>query len=146
MMCCSVVAMGTRSISKLRREGPLSLMSEHREALWTNYTPAAKPDTSILNRLVDSSSGISSGSVGGGAGFPGSLLGSAGVGMGNGDTLAMINNEILRRHFVEVRHATVLQHDSTAVCQCYSSTVLHDCSFRVLQYYSLTVLQFYQYC
>ncbi|KAK9106576.1 hypothetical protein Syun_022587 [Stephania yunnanensis] len=38
---------------KLRRDGPLSLMTEHKEAIWTTYSAITKPDTSILNRLVD---------------------------------------------------------------------------------------------
>ncbi|MCD7458208.1 hypothetical protein HAX54_037551 [Datura stramonium] len=38
---------------KLRRDGPLCLMTEHKEAFWSSYAPITKPDTSILNRLID---------------------------------------------------------------------------------------------
>ncbi|KRH56689.1 hypothetical protein GLYMA_05G013100v4 [Glycine max] len=38
---------------KLWRDGPLCLMTEHKEAIWTTYSATTKPDTSILNRLID---------------------------------------------------------------------------------------------
>ena len=64
---------------KLRREGPLSLMTEHKEALWSTYAPTTKPDTSVLNRLVD-----------------------AGVSPRIEESMSVVNNEILRRHFLEL--------------------------------------------
>lgn len=41
------------SAVKLRREGPLCLMTEYKEAVWSSYMSITKQDTSILNRLVD---------------------------------------------------------------------------------------------
>jgi hypothetical protein len=64
---------------KLRREGPLSLMTEHKEALWSTYSPTTKPDTSVLNRLID-----------------------AGVSARIEESMSVVNNEILRRHFLEL--------------------------------------------
>jgi hypothetical protein len=64
---------------KLRREGPLSLMTEHKEALWSTYSPTTKPDTSVLNRLID-----------------------AGVSPRIEESMSVVNNEILRRHFLEL--------------------------------------------
>ncbi|KAM3314383.1 hypothetical protein ACQJBY_033302 [Aegilops geniculata] len=64
---------------KLRREGPLSLMTEHKEALWSTYVPTTKPDTSVLNRLID-----------------------AGVSPRIEESMSVVNNEILRRHFLEL--------------------------------------------
>lgn len=64
---------------KVRREGPLSLMGEHKEALWTSYAPTTKPDTAVLNRLVD-----------------------AGVSSRIEESMSIVNNEILRRHFGEL--------------------------------------------
>ncbi|KAL5218835.1 hypothetical protein ABZP36_019519 [Zizania latifolia] len=64
---------------KLRREGPLSLMTEHKEALWSTYAPTTKPDTSVLNRLID-----------------------AGVSPRIEESMSVVNNEILRRHFLEL--------------------------------------------
>ncbi|KAK8967368.1 hypothetical protein KSP40_PGU005611 [Platanthera guangdongensis] len=64
---------------KMRRGGPLTLMTEHREAIWTTYSPITKPDTAILNRLVD-----------------------AGVSQRIEESMSVVNNEILRRHFLEL--------------------------------------------
>ena len=64
---------------KLRREGPLCLMTEHKEAIWTTYAATTKPDTSILNRLID-----------------------AGMSPRIEESMSMVNNEILRRHFLEL--------------------------------------------
>lgn len=38
--------------ARQRAQGPISLMAEHKECVWTNYVPTTKPDTVILNRLV----------------------------------------------------------------------------------------------
>ncbi|MCO5603557.1 hypothetical protein L7F22_057708 [Adiantum nelumboides] len=65
--------------ARVKRDGPLCLMTEHREALWTNYTPTTKPDTTVLNRLVD-----------------------AGVSPRIEESMSLVNNEILRRHFLEL--------------------------------------------
>ncbi|KAL6576391.1 hypothetical protein OROHE_000172 [Orobanche hederae] len=64
---------------KLRRDGPLCLMTEHKEAVWTNYAPVTKPDTCILNRLID-----------------------AGMSPRVEESMSVVNNEILRRHFLEL--------------------------------------------
>lgn len=64
---------------KLRREGPLCLMTEHKEAIWSSYVATTKPDTSILNRLVD-----------------------AGISPRVEESMSVVNNEILRRHFLEL--------------------------------------------
>ncbi|GFP99972.1 protein dennd6a [Phtheirospermum japonicum] len=64
---------------KLRRDGPLCLMTEHKEAVWTNYAPLTKPDTSILNRLID-----------------------AGMSPRVEESMSVVNNDILRRHFLEL--------------------------------------------
>lgn len=64
---------------KMRRGGPLTLMTEHKEAIWTTYSPITKPDTAILNRLVD-----------------------AGVSQRIEESMSVVNNEILRRHFLEL--------------------------------------------
>ncbi|KAL3638577.1 hypothetical protein CASFOL_017948 [Castilleja foliolosa] len=64
---------------KLRRDGPLCLMTEHKEAVWTNYAPVTKPDTSILNRLID-----------------------AGMSPRVEESMSVVNNDILRRHFLEL--------------------------------------------
>ncbi|EPS65771.1 hypothetical protein M569_09006, partial [Genlisea aurea] len=64
---------------KLKRDGPLCLLSEHREALWSNYVPVTKPDTSVLNRLVD-----------------------AGMSPRVEESMSVVNNDILRRHFLEL--------------------------------------------
>ncbi|KAH9609546.1 hypothetical protein KSS87_001347 [Heliosperma pusillum] len=64
---------------KLRREGPLCLMTEHKEAIWTTYAATTKPDTSILNRLID-----------------------AGASPRVEESMSVVNNEILRRHFLEL--------------------------------------------
>ncbi|XP_068663580.1 uncharacterized protein [Aristolochia californica] len=64
---------------KMRKEGPLSLMTEHKEAIWSTYSPITKPDTAILNRLVD-------------AGMTGQVE----------ESMSVVNNEILRRHFLEL--------------------------------------------
>lgn len=67
------------SAVKLRREGPLCLMTEHKEAIWSTYAAITKPDTSILNRLVD-----------------------AGMSPRVEESMSVVNNEILRRHFLEL--------------------------------------------
>lgn len=64
---------------KLRRDGPLCLMTEHKEAVWSGYMPITKPDTVILNRLVD-----------------------AGLSPRVEESMSVVNNEILRRHFLEL--------------------------------------------
>lgn len=64
---------------KLRREGPLCLMTEHKEAVWSTYSAITKPDTSILNRLID-----------------------AGLSPRVEESMSVVNNEILRRHFLEL--------------------------------------------
>ncbi|XP_060968098.1 uncharacterized protein LOC115709840 isoform X2 [Cannabis sativa] len=64
---------------KLRREGPLCLMTEHKEAIWTTYAATTKPDTAILNRLLD-----------------------AGTSPRVEESMSVVNNEILRRHFLEL--------------------------------------------
>ncbi|XP_060205592.1 uncharacterized protein LOC132633299 isoform X1 [Lycium barbarum] len=64
---------------KLRRDGPLCLMTEHKEALWSSYGPVTKPDTSILNRLID-----------------------AGMSPRVEESMSVVNNDILRRHFLEL--------------------------------------------
>ncbi|KAL6994900.1 hypothetical protein U1Q18_005036 [Sarracenia purpurea var. burkii] len=64
---------------KLRRDGPLCLMSEHKEAIWSTYAATTKPDTSILNRLID-----------------------AGMSPRVEESMSVVNNEILRRHFLEL--------------------------------------------
>lgn len=67
------------SAMKLKRDGPLCLMTEHKEAIWSSYTAATKPDTSILNRLID-----------------------AGMSPRIEESMSVVNNEILRRHFLEL--------------------------------------------
>ncbi|CAH8334568.1 unnamed protein product [Eruca vesicaria subsp. sativa] len=64
---------------KLRRDGPLCLMTEHKEAVWTSYSAVTKPDTGVLNRLVD-----------------------AGMSPRVEESMSVVNNEILRRHFLEL--------------------------------------------
>ncbi|KAK8324798.1 hypothetical protein V6Z12_A11G007000 [Gossypium hirsutum] len=64
---------------KLRRDGPLCLMTEHKEAIWSTYVATTKPDTSILNRLID-----------------------AGMSPRVEESMSVVNNEILRRHFLEL--------------------------------------------
>lgn len=64
---------------KLRRDGPLCLMTEHRESIWSTYAAITKPDTSILNRLID-----------------------AGMSPRVEESMSVVNNEILRRHFLEL--------------------------------------------
>ncbi|XP_057804954.1 uncharacterized protein LOC131020264 [Salvia miltiorrhiza] len=64
---------------KLKRDGPLCLMTEHKEAVWTNYAGVTKPDTSILNRLID-----------------------AGMSPRVEESMSVVNNDILRRHFLEL--------------------------------------------
>ncbi|XP_027331871.1 protein DENND6A-like [Abrus precatorius] len=67
------------SAVKLRKDGPLCLMTEHKEAIWSTYSATTKPDTSILNRLID-----------------------AGVSPRVEESMSVVNNEILRRHFLEL--------------------------------------------
>lgn len=67
------------SAVKLRRDGPLCLMTEHKEAVWSTYSATMKPDTSILNRLID-----------------------AGMSPRIEESMSVVNNEILRRHFLEL--------------------------------------------
>ncbi|CAL5186810.1 unnamed protein product [Lathyrus oleraceus] len=64
---------------KMRRDGPLCLMTEHKEAIWSTYSATTKPDTSILNRLID-----------------------AGLSPRVEESMSVVNNEILRRHFLEL--------------------------------------------
>ncbi|XAR51275.1 hypothetical protein NMG60_11005864 [Bertholletia excelsa] len=64
---------------KLKRDGPLCLMTEHKEAIWSTYAAITKPDTSILNRLID-----------------------AGMSPRVEESMSVVNNEILRRHFLEL--------------------------------------------
>lgn len=64
---------------KLKRDGPLCLMTEHKEAIWSTYAATTKPDTSILNRLID-----------------------AGMSPRVEESMSVVNNEILRRHFLEL--------------------------------------------
>uniref|UniRef100_A0A7N0TKL6 UDENN domain-containing protein n=1 Tax=Kalanchoe fedtschenkoi TaxID=63787 RepID=A0A7N0TKL6_KALFE len=64
---------------KLRKDGPLCLMTEHKEAIWSTYAATTKPDTSILNRLID-----------------------AGISPRVEESMSVVNNEILRRHFLEL--------------------------------------------
>lgn len=54
-------------------------MTEHKEAVWTTYSAVTKPDTSILNRLID-----------------------AGMSPRVEESMSVVNNEILRRHFLEL--------------------------------------------
>lgn len=67
------------NVVKLRRDGPLCLMTEHKEAIWSSYAATTKPDTSILNRLID-----------------------AGMSPRVEESMSVVNNEILRRHFLEL--------------------------------------------
>ncbi|KAF7806326.1 protein DENND6A [Senna tora] len=67
------------SAVKLRTDGPLCLMTEHKEAIWSTYSAITKPDNSILNRLID-----------------------AGMSLGAGESMSVVNNEMLRRHFLEL--------------------------------------------
>ncbi|OVA06752.1 DENND6 [Macleaya cordata] len=67
------------SAVKLRRDGPLCLMTEHKEAIWSTYAAVTKPDTAILNRLID-----------------------AGISSRVEESMSVVNNEILRRHFLEL--------------------------------------------
>ncbi|KAM7267227.1 hypothetical protein ACFE04_009393 [Oxalis oulophora] len=67
------------SAVKLKRDGPLCLMTEHKEAIWSTYDATTKPDTSILNRLID-----------------------AGMSPRVEESMSVVNNEILRRHFLEL--------------------------------------------
>ncbi|XP_059661640.1 uncharacterized protein LOC132307792 [Cornus florida] len=64
---------------KLMRDGPLCLMKEHKEAIWSSYAAITKPDTSILSRLID-----------------------AGILPRVEESMSVVNNEILRRHFLEL--------------------------------------------
>lgn len=70
---------GLLNAVKLRRDGPLCLMTEHKEAVWSTYSAITKPDTSILNRLID-----------------------AGLSPRVEESMSVVNNEILRRHFLEL--------------------------------------------
>ncbi|KAK4257325.1 hypothetical protein QN277_006927 [Acacia crassicarpa] len=64
---------------KFRRDGPLCLMTEHKEAIWSTYSAITKPDKSILNRFID-----------------------AGMSPRAEKSMSVVNNEILRRHFWEL--------------------------------------------
>lgn len=64
---------------KSKRDGPLCLMTEHKEAVWSSYVATTKPDTSVLNRLID-----------------------AGMSPRVEESMSVVNNEILRRHFLEL--------------------------------------------
>lgn len=70
---------GLLNAVKLKRDGPLCLMTEHKEAIWSTYAATTKPDTSILNRLID-----------------------AGMSPRVEESMSVVNNEILRRHFLEL--------------------------------------------
>ncbi|PKA64872.1 hypothetical protein AXF42_Ash011474 [Apostasia shenzhenica] len=67
------------NVMKMRREGPLGLLTEHKEAIWSTYSPTTKPDTAVLNRLVD-----------------------GGASSRVEESMSVVNNEILRRHFLEL--------------------------------------------
>ncbi|XP_042446846.1 protein DENND6B-like [Zingiber officinale] len=67
---------GFLNAMKLRREGPLCLMTEHKEAVWSPHAATTKPDTAVLNRLIDSPRVE--------------------------ESMSVANNEILRRHFLEL--------------------------------------------
>lgn len=54
-------------------------MNEHKEAVWSSYAATTKPDTAVLNRLVD-----------------------AGMTPRVEESMSVVNNEILRRHFMEL--------------------------------------------
>ncbi|KAI4344051.1 hypothetical protein L6164_011325 [Bauhinia variegata] len=62
---------------KLWRDGPLCLMTEHKEAIWITYSASTKPDTSILNRFIDT-----------------------GMSPRVEESMSVVNNEILQRHFL----------------------------------------------
>lgn len=64
---------------RMKRDGPLSLMTQHKEAVWSSYSPTTRPDTAVLNRLVD-----------------------AGTVQRIEESMAVVNNDILRRHFMEL--------------------------------------------
>eukprot|EP00249_Psilotum_nudum_P011704 c23334_g1_i2 orf=723-3173(+) len=66
-------------VARMRRDGPLCLMTEHREAVWSKFVPTTKPDTAVLNRLVD-----------------------AGMSPRTEESISVVNNEILHRHFLEL--------------------------------------------
>ena len=67
-------------------------MSEHKEALWTNYMPILKPDTQVLNSLVDSVSGISpAGAAGIGVSGAGATAAAAGR-TSSGGSVGRISN------------------------------------------------------
>ncbi|KAK1263548.1 hypothetical protein QJS04_geneDACA012026 [Acorus gramineus] len=70
---------GLLNAVRARRDGPLCLMTEHREAIWSSYAATTKPDTSVLNRLVD-----------------------VGASLRVEESMTVVNNEILRRHFLEL--------------------------------------------
>lgn len=57
--------------------GPLCLMTKHKEALWNTYSTTTKPDTAILNRLID-----------------------AAMSPRVEESMSIVNVEILRRHFL----------------------------------------------
>ncbi|XP_024525633.1 protein DENND6A [Selaginella moellendorffii] len=62
-----------------RKEGPLCLMGEHREALWTTHSPATKGDVQVLNRLVNAEPSLCI-----------------------EESTSVVNNDALRRHFLEL--------------------------------------------
>ncbi|KAK7388769.1 hypothetical protein VNO78_23596 [Psophocarpus tetragonolobus] len=57
----------------------IKLRTEYKEAIWTNYSATTKPDTSILKRFIN-----------------------AGLSPGVEESMSVVNNEILRRHFLEL--------------------------------------------
>lgn len=67
-------------VARVKKDGPSSLMSEHKEALWTNFVACTKPDTNVLNRLVDA--GVTTPRT--------------------EESVTLVNNDILQRHFTEL--------------------------------------------
>lgn len=64
---------------RLQREGPLCLMTYHKEGIWSTYSATTKPDNSILNRLID-----------------------VGLSLRAKESMSVVINEILRRRFLEL--------------------------------------------
>ncbi|CAM6096126.1 unnamed protein product [Calypogeia fissa] len=67
-------------VARVKKDGPSSLMSEHKEALWTNFVTCTKPDTNVLNRLVDAEVTTPR----------------------TEESVTLVNNDILQRHFTEL--------------------------------------------
>eukprot|EP00899_Mesostigma_viride_P027814 jgi/Mesvir1/8217/Mv12507-RA.1 len=83
---------------RARQQGALSLVTQHTEAVWSPYTPVLKPDTAVLNRLIDPAPFAASLGPGGGAG--GGMVAS----LAEAVSASMVNNDLLRRHFCELMH------------------------------------------